>query len=333
MSIYKVGDTWYIYLVRSGQRIRRSAGTKEKKLAQQLHDQLAADLWRQSELGETPAYTWNDALKAWLKEGERGDPDKLRIAAFGRTLGNPTLKSITPINIDRALEGKTPSNKARYLGIIIAILNLAHAKGMLDKVPRLAKPKQMKERVRWLTKAEWEALLKKLNDRHKQMARFAIATGLRRHNVTHLEWSQVDMKRKVAWIHPDQTKAGDAIGVPLSTEAMAVLRERKGKHDQWVFDYHGKPAERIFTKAFKDALMAAGIENFRWHDLRHTWASWHTMNGTRLEELQQLGGWKTLQMVQRYAHLSPEHLAGVANNAKPVKMGHIHAIPSAKNKA
>lgn len=320
MSLYKVGDTWYIYLVRAGQRIRRSTGTTDKKSAQRLHDQIASDLWRQEQLGETPDYTWNDALKAWLKESPRGDPDKIRIAAFSRAIGNPPLRSITALAIDAALGDKSPANKARYLGIIIAILNLAQRKGILDKLPHLAKPKQPRDRVRWLTRDEWQRLLAKLNPRHAQMARFAIATGLRRHNVTHLEWSQVDLKRKVAWIHPDQAKAGDAIGVPLSDDALAVLHERKDLHPDWVFDYHGKPAERIFGKAFKEALTAAGIDNFRWHDLRHTWASWHTMNGTRLEELQQLGGWKTLQMAQRYAHLSPEHLARLANNARPVEL-------------
>jgi integrase len=55
-----------------------------------------------------------------------------------------------------------------------------------------------------------------------------------------------------------------------------------------------------------------GIENFRFHDLRHTWASWHVMHGTSLQELMELGGWKSYEMVLRYAHLTPEHLANAA---------------------
>lgn len=63
------------------------------------------------------------------------------------------------------------------------------------------------------------------------------------------------------------------------------------------------------TKAWKKALRRAGISDFRWHDLRHNWASWHVQAGTPLHVLQELGGWETEAMVKRYAHLAPEHLA------------------------
>jgi integrase len=59
-------------------------------------------------------------------------------------------------------------------------------------------------------------------------------------------------------------------------------------------------------------LRRAGIEAFRFHDLRHTWASWHVMSGTSLQELMELGGWKSFEMVLRYAHLAPEHLSAAA---------------------
>jgi len=69
--------------------------------------------------------------------------------------------------------------------------------------------------------------------------------------------------------------------------------------------------ERIGS-AWKRSLKRAGIEKFRFHDLRHTWASWHVMNGTTLQELMELGGWKSFEMVLRYAHLAPEHLSTAA---------------------
>jgi integrase len=105
------------------------------------------------------------------------------------------------------------------------------------------------------------------------MARFTLATGLRESNVLNLEWQQIDMRRRVAWIHPDQAKAETAIGVPLNDEAISVLREQLGKHDAYVFTYNGKPVGKAGTAAWRKALKRAGIKNFRWHDLRHTWAS------------------------------------------------------------
>jgi integrase len=68
----------------------------------------------------------------------------------------------------------------------------------------------------------------------------------------------------------------------------------------------------VNTKAWKAALKRAGIENFRWHDLRHTWASWHAQAGTPLHVLQELGGWETTEMVRRYAHLGGDQLAEYA---------------------
>jgi integrase len=70
---------------------------------------------------------------------------------------------------------------------------------------------------------------------------------------------------------------------------------------------------RCSTKAWKAALARAGIEKtFRWHDLRHTWASWHVQSGTPLQELMELGSWASYEMVLRYAHLAADHLQGAA---------------------
>jgi len=89
---------------------------------------------------------------------------------------------------------------------------------------------------------------------------------------------------------------------------------RGGKHATSVFTFRGEPIKQINTKAWKDALKRAGITNFRWHDLRHTWASWHVQNGTPLYTLQEMGAWQTQAMVHRYAHLSSAHLALHAAN-------------------
>lgn len=76
-----------------------------------------------------------------------------------------------------------------------------------------------------------------------------------------------------------------------------------------MFAYRGKPLPQVNTKAWRAALKRTGIHGFRWHDLRHTWASWHVQAGTPLHALQ-VGDWESAEMVRRYAHLSADHLAG-----------------------
>jgi len=75
---------------------------------------------------------------------------------------------------------------------------------------------------------------------------------------------------------------------------------------------------RAVGSAWERSLRRAGIEEFRFHDLRHTWASWHVLSGTSLQELMELGGWKSYEMVLRYAHLAPEHLSAAARRIERV---------------
>jgi len=174
-------------------------------------------------------------------------------------------------------------------------------------------------RIRWLKPEEAGRLFEELPFHLEMMCRFSLATGLRKANVVGLEWSQIDLNRRVAWIHPDQAKKEKAIGLPLNNEAILVLRQLVGKHKEFVFTYNSKPVNQTNTKAWRKALIRADITNFRWHDLRHTWASWHTQNGTPIEVLKELGGWADIRMVQKYAHIAPEHLARHASNISGLK--------------
>ncbi len=117
------------------------------------------------------------------------------------------------------------------------------------------------------------------------------------------------MENRRAWVHPDQAKARKAIPVPLNDDAMNVISQQIGKHGELVFSFRGRQVQQLSTKAWYSALKRAGITDFRWHDLRHTWASWHVQGGTPLYVLQELGGWASAEMVRKYAHLAAEHLA------------------------
>jgi integrase len=366
MALIKRGNIWWIDLVHRGRRSRKSTGTTDREAARQQHDELKARLWRQRLVSPE---TWFQAQAEWLRVEPRDEQDKSRLRALNRVYPDRPLSQITSASLQAAIADRGASTYNRYLNVIKAILNLARARGWIEAVPRLVARKSPAGRVRWLSAEEWTRLEAELPPHLLGPARFALATGLRQHNVTHLEWSQIDLRRRVAWIHPDQAKGRTAIGVPLSDDALAVLRAQLAERDRlkgeleavpadtppsklrvrraqleafgrWAFPYNGAPIDKI-KGAWMRAQERAGLGrfvpkidakgkqigqdwdgDFTWHDLRHTWASWHAMSGTPLPVLQQLGGWKTLQMVMRYAHLAPEHLAGHANNARPVSLRH-----------
>lgn len=94
----------------------------------------------------------------------------------------------------------------------------------------------------------------------------------------------------------------------MNLTAIEILNAQRGNHQHYVFVKNGKPLGGISSKVWKKALAKADISNFRWHDLRHIWASWLVQSGVPLMELKEMGGWESIEMVQRYAHLAPEHL-------------------------
>ncbi|HVS25809.1 MAG TPA: site-specific integrase [Burkholderiales bacterium] len=152
--------------------------------------------------------------------------------------------------------------------------------------------------------------------------RFALATGCRSSEITGLEWSRVDLERKTAWL--DRTKNGTPRGVPLNRDAVAVLEVERGKHESYCFTYRGKPIRRgICNNGWLEAVRKSGLQDFRFHDLRHTWASWHRQRGTSTDELKELGGWKSRVMVDRYAKYGTEHLAVAASRVESGRGGQV----------
>lgn len=255
-------------------------------------------------------------MAKWLKIKPRSEAERyfLRAMGFDPKSTLPLPKEL----LERSFAAQSNGTFNRYLSLVVAIHN---ASGV--KPPDVARRKTPPGRTRWLTAEEWSRLRTALEAESpllRQCAEFSLATGLRENNVLELQWEQVDMRRRVAWIHADQAKAAKPIGVPLNETACTILAERQGVNKKWVFGNPDHPLTRASNRAWYAALRKAKLSGFRWHDLRHTWASWAVMSGVRLEELQRMGGWATAQMVQRYAHLSTEHLADAAARVKPISL-------------
>ncbi|TXH06133.1 MAG: site-specific integrase [Nevskiaceae bacterium] len=327
MSIYRRGEIWWIrFTTPDGQRVRRSAETSDKQAAQELHDRLKAEAWRKGNLEEKPKYTWEDAVLQWLKEkGHKASlaKDKEIFRSVDRYLGGRRLIDIDRVLLFQILESKAVgSSKAtanRHMALVRAVLRRAcEVWEWIERVPKAPMYPAQSGRVRWLTEDEKQRLLPVLPAHLHALVRFSLATGLRQRNACRLEWQNVDLERRCAWVHADQSKNKRPIAVPLNADAMAVLRECQGKHPDYVFTYRGKPVWWVGTKAWRKALQRAGIENFRWHDLRHTWATNHAQSGTPANVLQELGGWESSEMVRRYAHFSAAHLLTHAQRIETV---------------
>lgn len=261
--------------------------------------------------------TWDDAAALWLREKRHKatidrDAQKLRWLSpylSGKRLRDVDRETIMVAAWDKVRE-TSPATANRFLALIRAILRRAcRVWEWIDRMPHVELFAEKSIRVRWITAGQARRLLDVLPVHQREMVLFALATGLRQGNVLRLEWGQVDMRRRVAWIHADQAKGRRSFSVPLNETAMAVLRGCKGKHPHRVFTYKGKPIAWANTLAWRRALQRARIKDFRWHDLRHTWASWHVQHGTPLYVVQDLGAWRSETMVRRYAHLAPSHYA------------------------
>lgn len=321
MPIYRKTDSpyWWAKVTLNGQRTRRSTRTKNKKQAELFERRLREGIWDQQ---NSCNFIWQDAVTRWLDENEHKraiDKDRIILTWLKSHLNNIQLSDINRDLLESIRKAKheetSPATANRYMALVRAILNTAKNDWeWIHKVPKVPMYSIEPVDYQWLTREEFADLLKELPEHTRQMARFAVSTGLRRTNITHLKWRQVDMKRGHLHVKGTESKSKKAISVPLNADALAVLGEQKGLSKVWVFPYQGEPVYQVSTKAWRKAVTKIGRPGFRFHDLRHTWASWHVQAGTPLHALQKLGGWSSYEMVLRYAHLDGHSLAGYAEN-------------------
>ena len=195
-------------------RIRCSAGTSSKAEAQEYHDKLKSEAWRVGQLGEKVSRTWDDAGYKWLLETQHKathEDDKAKLVWLQTFLRGKELNEINRELIEKIGEAKraeaTAATANRYLALIRSILRKASLEWeWIDRVPKIRLYSEPKRRIEWLTPQEVKTLVRELPEHQRDIVLFALVTGLRQANITNLEWSQVDLARRVAWIHPDQAK-------------------------------------------------------------------------------------------------------------------------------
>lgn len=323
-GVYRRKDSnfwWIDTTLPNGKRIRQSTGTEDKFEAEALLAKIKLESYREHHFGIKPQRSWQEAVVRFLAvkgtlrdiKGYQGICRRL-----DEYLGQLALNQINGDVIWGIVQGELKrGNKIatlnRHLAVTRAILRMARDEWQwIDSMPKIRLLSGEVERDRWLTRAEAEALIEASAPHLAAMIRFALATGCRAREITGLEWKRVDLKRGTAWL--DKTKNGTPRGVPLNADAIEVLEELIGEHQQYVFTYQGQPIKRAITNhAWYSAVKKAGLFDLRFHDLRHTWASWHRQAGTTCDELKDLGGWKSRTMVDRYAKFATEQLTIAAS--------------------
>lgn len=324
MSLIKRGNIWhYSIMDAQGVRQRGSTGETDKRKAQKKHDDLRHEFSKTRARG----FTLDQALKVWLDHATRTDREKSAIRVLIRNYEDRAVDEVTQKSIFDALAGRAVSTVNRTINIVNAAIALSHEQKQCPLI-KIKRKDSGPTRLRFLTHEEWETLKAHLQPHVLAIITFALETGLRRTNVMQLKWRYVDQNNKLVWVDAVDAKGRVTIPVPLSKTACEIIKQQEGKNKEFVFTYDGEHIDSVRT-SWKKSLVKAGIDVvtekdaegneiakslFRFHDLRHTWASWHVQRGTPLKVLKELGGWKSLDMVERYAHLDPKHLRQWVDN-------------------
>lgn len=258
-----------------------------------------------------------------------------QLELWKQTLGAYTLASITPqmlaeqrdilLSQPMRKKGEKKSHMLSNATVVryMASLSVCFTYGVRDlgwinenPLKDVSKPKVSRGRVRFLSNEERESLLKACKNSPSKalypVVVIALATGARLSEITHLRWKDVDLQKAV--IRLEETKNGERRSVPLATPALRIfqdLNKVRRIDTDLVFPRADGQEPVDLRKTFARTADKAGLKDFRFHDLRHTAASYLAMSGASMLDIADILGHKTLAMVKWYAHLSEKHTAGV----------------------
>jgi len=327
MGLYKRGKVWWMSLIYNGERIRRSTETTNKNVAEKIHakvlTQIAEGKWLELDRGEDTTFV--ALLQRYLNEhsvkkapnGAKRDvtSSKHLIPFFGkRLLTEITPRLITEYKGLRYREGAKPATINRELALMKHAYTLATGEWELTKdnpVKRVSLEKENNARDKWLDYNEEEKLLSHCPAWLVDIIVFALNTGMREEEILSLRWKQVDLFRSVVLVV--KSKNGEKRTIPLNKTALNLLKSKsKVRYVLGGYVFPSSVGTKInqgnLRRAFGIARRKANIEDFRFHDLRHTFATRLVQAGVDLYKVQKLMGHKTPIMTQRYAHHYSESL-------------------------
>lgn len=319
MPLYKRPGSPF-WWVRIGRKTRQSTGTTDRAKAQEFEQVLTERLWRQHKLGDRGAVPWKEAAERWLTGSSRSRSRDRRILTWlAPRIAEEMVSAVADpdaleeLRRDALAEGWSHSTIDRMMTTVRAVLRACWKWRWLTAPPYVPMYGAQEPEPRFLTHEEFRRLCMELPPHLNRAARFAVCTLLRRTAQARLTWSMVDLEGQRIRIPRQNMKGGKSFGLTLSEEALKVLQEcQKVRRGDYVFHYAGKRVKDFLTPAFTEASKRAGVDPLRWHDLRHTGASWAVQSGVTLQELMALGDWRSYKSVLIYAHLAPHNSAEAA---------------------
>lgn len=363
LKLFKRGEINYIRGTISGQKVYETTSTSDDKLAEEILEKRQSELWQCRIYGERHTVTFEDAVISFLETKERSNQDKRIIKRLVECFGTTKLFDINQVSVDAAYKailpsGVLPSTKLRVvLAPLTAILNHAARRKWCDR-PEFDRPQIPKGKTNWITPDEAVNLIDNSADHLKPLLHFILCTGPRLSEALYLDRVHVDLKEKRVGFW--DTKSNIPRHAALPEAAVITLANMPAKIGNVFVTQRGLPYEdrgkesggQIKT-AFKTACIKSGLAEpvldekgkpaldkkgrvimrptISPHDLRHTWATWFYAVTKDLLLLKSEGGWETLSMVERYAHLMPsEHIDSV-RKIWGVSHPRIGVLPGANN--
>lgn len=334
----KGSDCWQIKFSLNGRTIRRSSQTSDKRLAERIEHEAREEILKADLAGHKPPYSWEQAIDLWVSEKRTKRSLDTDLAIFKSMsedfkdldVSELTAKVVSKYRTKVANRASTCTAN-RHMALLRSVLKRLERLEILAKAPHIDMFDVEVKEPSWISPEQIQLVLSNLPAYARDVAEFAVLTGLRRGNVFNMLWSWVSLERRVVIIPANGEMAGarakgkKTIVVPLSDASITILERRKGIDPEHVFtgpgrvfgSHVGVPSVITTIKLpWAAATKAAGVPNLRFHDLRHAWASFHTLNETPDRVLQELGGWSSHKMLERYSHLKPGALAQYAGNVK-----------------
>jgi integrase len=321
-TVYRRGKTYWVRFRANGYHVRRSAHTSKKAEAAAFLRRLLAE-HAAAARGDAPRYRYSQAIERFFGEATV-KPGSLSVYRNGHKAFGPFAEGRYLDEIDRRVLGDfvsarksagiSDSTIRSNLAYVSSLCAMAVRWGWLDTNPVTAFNKRSlqtsRRRTRFLTPAELDQLLAHTAPHIRPAIILATETGMRKEELFGLTLSRIDLARREIVL--DVTKSGLPRRVPLSDTAMAVIRDllatRRAPDSPYLFVKADGTRFVDMKNGFDAARERAGFSNLRWHDLRHTFASWFVQAGGDLYHLSRILGHASVQMTTRYSHLRTDDL-------------------------